>query len=246
MQGEQACRRCVLASSCPILQRNAEVLRHLPLALHTAERYIRSSGCRGGADRDDLRSEAALGLIASVEAFDRDAGVRFSSYAVPKMLGRLRHHQRDVWQALHMPRRLMELHQRVRTLQRRRQEQGRPALGPPELCRQLQCSQEQLEQAALAWQQQHVASLDAFPAEELLAASDPADDDPQLQRLRQAMDRLPLSDQLLVAAAWIDAIPRRSLAAQLGVSCPALSRRLNRLLAQLGQSAMASSAAMVV
>ena len=129
MQGEQACRRCVLASSCPILQRNAEVLRHLPLALHTAERYIRSSGCRGGADRDDLRSEAALGLIASVEAFDRDAGVRFSSYAVPKMLGRLRHHQRDVWQALHMPRRLMELHQRVRTLQRRRQEQGRPALG---------------------------------------------------------------------------------------------------------------------
>lgn len=245
-QGERACRRCALASTCPIRRRNAEVLRHLPLAMHTAERYFRSAGCRGGADRDDLRSEAALGLIASVEGFDPAAGHRFSSYAVPKVLGTLRHHQRDRWQALHMPRRLLELQQRVRTLQRRRQEQGLVPLPSEELCRELHCTAQQLEQAALAWQLQHVVSLHGFNAGDLIAARDPAESDLPLHWLRQALALLPPSDQQLLAAAWIDLMPRRSLAEQLGVSCQALNRRLNHLLTQLRQSAMASSAAMVV
>lgn len=245
-KGERACRRCAMHSICPIRRRNAEVLRHLPLAMHTAERYIRSAGCRGGADRDDLRSEAALGLIASVEGFDPTAGVRFSSYAVPRVLGQLRHHHRDHWQALHMPRRLLELQQRVRTLQRSRREQGLAPLATPELAAQLQCSSQQLEQASLAWEHQHVASLDGLRAEELIAASDPLSDDPQLHGLRQALDLLPLPDQLLVAAAWIDAMPRRSLAAQVGLSCQALNKRLQELLTQLRQSAMANNAAMVV
>ena len=91
-----------------------------------------------------------------------------------------------------------------------------------------------------------MASLDGLRAEELLAASDPLSDDPHLHGLRQALDLLPLPDQLLVAAAWIDAMPRRSLAAQVGLSCQALNKRLQELLTQLRQSAMANNAAMVV
>lgn len=245
-QGERACRRCGRATTCPLPRRNAEVLRHLPLAFHTAERYARRAGCRGGADRDDLRSESALALIPAVENFEPDRGHRFSSYAVPKVLGKLRHHLRDDWQELHMPRRLLELQQRVLRLQRLRLQKGLGPASPEELCRALPCTEAQLEQAALAWGLQQVVSLDGLPSEAITEQAHGADNDPQLDWIREALQLLSPADRHLVNAIWIDGLPRRSLAAQLGLSLRELSQRLDALLDQLTQSAIANRAAIVV
>lgn len=242
----RACRHCQLAAQCPIAQRNAMAEQHLPLAHHVAERYLRGSSGQRGADRDDIHAEAALALLPSLEGYDPDSGYRFSSYAVPKILGAIRHHLRDDWQPLHMPRRLLELQQRVRSRQLLRQRQGLPPLSPDELCQELACTPQQLDQAELAWRQQHVASLDGLKAEP--AAHQPAGDDgdPVLAWLQAALALLPAADRDLVEAAWIEATPRRDLAKRLGINGNALSQRLAQLLDQLRQSAKASRAASVV
>jgi RNA polymerase sporulation-specific sigma factor len=49
----------------------------------------------GAADPEDLRQVAGLGLVKALRRFDPDRGVRFSTYAVPIMLGEVRHWLRD-------------------------------------------------------------------------------------------------------------------------------------------------------
>ena len=245
-QSTRACRHCQIAAQCPIAQRNAVAEQHLPLAHHVAERYLRNTSDHRGADREDIHAEAAMALIPSLEGYNPGSGYRFSSYAVPKILGAIRHHVRDDWQAMHMPRRLLELQQRALRCQLLRQQQGLPALTTHQLCRELTCTEQQLAQAALAWQQQHVASLDGLNADPSTHQPDRYGSDPMLDWLQEALALLSDADRALVEAVWIEAAPRRSLAKRLGLNGHTLSQRLQDLLDQLRQSAMASKAAMVV
>lgn len=48
-----------------------------------------------GIEYDELYSAGCMGLIKAVRAFDRDRGVRFSTYAVPVILGEIRRLFRD-------------------------------------------------------------------------------------------------------------------------------------------------------
>ena len=48
-----------------------------------------------GIDYDDLYSAGCLGLLKAVKAFDSDRGVKFSTYAVPVILGEIKRLFRD-------------------------------------------------------------------------------------------------------------------------------------------------------
>ena len=64
--------------------------QYLPLARKLARRY------RGhGEPYDDLVQVASVGLINAVDRFDPDRGYAFTSFAVPTIVGELRHHFRE-------------------------------------------------------------------------------------------------------------------------------------------------------
>jgi RNA polymerase sigma-B factor len=88
--------------------------RYLPLARSLARRYERR-----GESFDDLVQVASLGLVKAIDRFDPDREIRFSSYAVPTMLGELRRYFRDSGWALHVPREMQERVLKVNTAMER-------------------------------------------------------------------------------------------------------------------------------
>jgi RNA polymerase sigma-B factor len=87
--------------------REALVLRHLPLARHLARRFA------AGNERDDLEQVASIGLLKAIDRFDPDRGPTFSTFAVPTILGELKRYFRDHGWSVRVPRSLQELAARV-------------------------------------------------------------------------------------------------------------------------------------
>lgn len=88
--------------------RNALIEEHRWLALHCARRFDHK-----GEPLDDLVQVAMVGVLKAVERFDPAFGTRFSTFAVPTVVGELRRHFRDRTWSVHVPRRAKELYQTV-------------------------------------------------------------------------------------------------------------------------------------
>jgi RNA polymerase sigma-B factor len=80
------------------------IVAHLPLARRLALRYSRAPHCA-----DDLVQVASVGLIKAADRWDPGRGVAFSTYAVPTILGELRHYCRDLTWAIRPPREIQDL-----------------------------------------------------------------------------------------------------------------------------------------
>jgi RNA polymerase sigma-B factor len=78
------------------------VERFLPLARQLARRY------RRGGDSEDLEQTASLGLLKAIDRFDPSRGRRFSSFAVPTILGEIKRHRRNTGWSAHVPRGMQE------------------------------------------------------------------------------------------------------------------------------------------
>jgi RNA polymerase sigma-B factor len=83
------------------------VERFLPLARQLARRY------RRGGDSEDLEQTASLGLLKAIDRFDPSRGMRFSSFAVPTILGEIKRHRRNTSWSAHVPRGMQERALRV-------------------------------------------------------------------------------------------------------------------------------------
>jgi len=70
--------------------RQALVEKHWNLIWHIVHRF---SG--RGYDPEDLFQVGAIGLLKAIERFDVDRGLKFSTYAVPLIMGEIRRHLRD-------------------------------------------------------------------------------------------------------------------------------------------------------
>jgi RNA polymerase sigma-B factor len=68
----------------------------------------------GVAEREDLEQTARLALWQAAQRFDPERGCQFSTFAVPTIMGSLRHHLRDRGPAVGVPRRWWELRSRLR------------------------------------------------------------------------------------------------------------------------------------
>ncbi|MFI1360195.1 SigB/SigF/SigG family RNA polymerase sigma factor [Streptomyces sp. NPDC020898] len=81
----------------------------LPMAERIAIRF------RGrGEALEDLYQVAAVGLVKAVDHYDPGRGTAFEAYAVPTVTGEIKRHFRDHLWALHVPRRVQDLRNRVR------------------------------------------------------------------------------------------------------------------------------------
>lgn len=79
------------------------VERHWNLIWHIVHRFSAR-----GYDPDDLFQVGAIGLIKAIDRFDVDRGLKFSTYAVPLIMGEIRRYLRDD-QPIRVARSLREL-----------------------------------------------------------------------------------------------------------------------------------------
>jgi RNA polymerase sigma-B factor len=84
--------------------RTALILSHQKLVYYTAYRFV---GC--GETLDDLIQVGCIGLIHAVDRFDPGRDVKFSSYAVPTIVGEIKRHFRDKTWHIKVPRPLQEM-----------------------------------------------------------------------------------------------------------------------------------------
>src|SRR6476619_7142233 len=84
--------------------REALVHLHLPLVEHCARRFRNR-----GEPFEDLVQVGTIGLLKSIDRFDTERGVEFSTYATPTIIGEIKRYFRDKGWAIRVPRRLQEL-----------------------------------------------------------------------------------------------------------------------------------------
>jgi RNA polymerase sigma-B factor len=132
-----------------------------PLARIPAGR-LRSTG----EPFDDLLQLACLGLLKAIRGYDPRRGVMFSSYATPTIMGELRRHFRDTTWAVHVPRDLQELAQRVE--RRRREPTDRAGNAPTTAApaRDLGCSPGAVLEGMMAMRARRTISFDAARGDE--------------------------------------------------------------------------------
>ncbi|MDI3299442.1 MAG: SigB/SigF/SigG family RNA polymerase sigma factor [Bacillota bacterium] len=207
---------------------------NLPLVRSLIERLPASR-----EEREDLLQVGVVGLLKAIDGFDPERGTRFSTYAVPTILGELRGYLRSS-AALHVSRDLQELARKARSLEAElAQAEGRSP-GVEELARRLGVERDRLVEALAA--REAVRSLDAplendEPGGSTLAAlvggDSPESDWLDSLELRQALARLDPRERLLLHLRFFREMTQQQVAERLGLSQVHVSRLERRALRHL-------------
>ena len=188
-----------------------------------------------GIEYDDLYGAGCLGLIKAAKAFDAGRGVRFSTYAVPVILGEIRRLFRDGG-TVKVSRSLKELSLRL-TRERERfllRECREPTVS--ELA-ELTGSEPELVSEALEAALPPVSltsDLDGGDSSETdLPTPSPEGEITDRLGLSQALSALPAEDRRLIYLRYFVGRTQQVTASALGMTQVQVSRREKKLLAQL-------------
>ncbi|WP_406463841.1 SigB/SigF/SigG family RNA polymerase sigma factor [Streptomyces sp. NBC_01622] len=219
----------------------------LPMADRIAGRY------RGkGEPFEDLRQVAALGLVKAVDGYDPDRGHGFESYAVPTVTGEIKRHFRDHMWALHVPRRIQELRNRVRAALRDLSASGaelRPGIA--EIAAYAQLSEEDVRAGLEALDSYAALSLDAeSPGEDVgatlggLLGEWDAGFDLVVDReaVKPALRALPERERTILYLRFFRGMTQSRIAEQLGVSQMHVSRLISNSCATVRERVLADAA----
>ncbi len=187
-----------------------------------------------GIDYDDLFQAGCIGLIKAADAFDTGRGVRFSTYAVPVILGEMRRLFRDGG-TVKVSRSLKELSLKAgRAREKLALALGRePTLS--ELAGELGIPPEEVAQALTA--AQPTVSLTAGEEEgggQLdLPTPSPEDEIADRLSLRQVVGLLEARDRQLIVLRYFAGKTQVETAARLGMTQVQVSRREKKILTEL-------------
>lgn len=218
--------------------RDELVTLHLPLVHHLARRYRDR-----GESLEDLVQIGTVGLIKSVDRFDPDKGVEFSTYASPTIIGEIKRHFRDHTWAVRVPRRLQELTAAVTaTTDALTRQLGRsPTVR--EIAESLGVSTDDVLEALEARQAYSATSLDAGRSGDPDQPSTLADtlgmDDVALdavedrEALRPLLAALPERERAIIVKRFVQNKSQTQIAQEMGISQMHVSRLLAKTLGEL-------------
>ncbi len=199
---------------------------HLGL-VHLCANRFRSRGI----EYEELYSAGCLGLMKAVNAFDDTRGVCFSTYAVPVIMGEIRHLFRDSG-SIRMGRRLYELSVKaMRTAETLRQSSGRePSVS--EIAAALDLPPEEIAEALCAAQTPMSLTVSNEDGENVLdiPVPSPAQDIENRMALHQVLALLSAQDRKLIALRYEQGCTQAATAAQLGMTQVQVSRREKKIL----------------
>jgi RNA polymerase sigma-B factor len=210
---------------------------HLPLVEYLARRFRNR-----GEWLDDLTQVATIGLIKSIDRFDLDRGVEFSTYATPTIVGEIKRHFRDKGWAVRVPRRLQELKLALtKAIGDLAQRQGR-APTVAELAAHLQMSEEEVLEGLESANAYSTVSLDApdsgdedapAVAESLGMLDEALEGVEYRESLKPLLERLPPREKRILLLRFFGNMTQSQIATELGISQMHVSRLLARTLTQL-------------
>lgn len=210
--------------------------------LHLADYHVRRFSHSRGVSADDLRQVAFMAIIHAVERFDPDRGVSLRTFASRTIEGELKRHLRDGSWAVRPPRRLQDLHLRIRGVAEELTHELGRQVTPAELAERMDLDVDLILEGLDAGRARSADSLDVpdDPAEassgrdSRVAAID--------ERFEQVDDRegfdkvlsgLHPREQLVLRMRFVDELSQPQIAESVGVSQSYVSRILKASLGQL-------------
>jgi RNA polymerase sigma-B factor len=223
--------------------RDELVEMHLPLVEYLARRFRNR-----GEPLDDLVQVATIGLIKSVDRFDLERGVEFSTYATPTIVGEIKRHFRDKGWAIRVPRRLQELKLSLAKATSELSQKNGRAPTVAELAQHLEMTEEEVLEG--------LESANAYSAVSLDAPDTGDDDSPAVadslgttdeslegveyrESLKPLLEKLPPREKKILLLRFFGNMTQSQIAAELGISQMHVSRLLARTLAHLREGLLA-------
>ncbi|MGW5458269.1 RNA polymerase sigma factor SigF [Streptomyces sp. NPDC003996] len=216
--------------------RNQLVRMHLPLVEHLARRFRNR-----GEPLDDLTQVATIGLIKSVDRFDPERGVEFSTYATPTVVGEIKRHFRDKGWAVRVPRRLQELRLALTTATAELSQLHGRSPTVHELAEKLAISEEEVLEGLESANAYSTLSLDVPDTDDespavadTLGAEDEALEGVEYREsLKPLLEDLPPREKRILLLRFFGNMTQSQIAQEVGISQMHVSRLLARTLAQL-------------
>jgi RNA polymerase sigma-B factor len=211
------------------------VLDFAPLARRLARRYSTAML------QEDIEQVALLALVKAANRYDPDRDTAFATYAIPTIIGEIKHYLRDHSWDLHVPRRTQELTLRLRRAGGELSAELGRAPTIDELAERMDVSREAALEAIEAAAAREASSLDApTPLGDGGSVSHPLDqlthDDGGLQRamqradLRRALAVLTTQQRQMVLLRFFADMSQSEIALRIGVTQMQVSRVLRRAL----------------
>jgi RNA polymerase sigma-B factor len=223
------------------LAREELAQRYLPLARRLAMRYA-----RGEQSLEDLVQVASLGLAKAIDRFDPDQGARFSTYAIPTILGELKRHLRDTGWSVHVPRGVQE--RTLKVVQASADLTQRLGRSPrvSEIAEKTRFTEVEVLEALDAAGAREALSLDAGPGgdedaptyDQRLGAEDERFELVELgASIADAFAALPERERMVLHLRFVEDMTQTAIAERVGVSQMHVSRLIRRSLRHLRSAA---------
>ena len=185
-----------------------------------------------GTDYDDLYQAGCMGLVKAAANYDESLGFRFSTYAVPVILGEIKRLFRDGG-SFRVSRSLKELGLKARNARERFiLEKGRePAVS--ELAELLCESEERVAEALCAVQIPLSLSAGVEDGDRDIPVDAPDERISELLSLRSELSRLGEDERRLIALRYFKSLTQTETARILGTTQVQISRREKKILSAL-------------
>ena len=223
--------------------RDELVEMHLALVEYLARRFRNR-----GEPLDDLVQVATIGLIKSVDRFDLERGVEFSTYATPTIVGEIKRHFRDKGWAIRVPRRLQELKLSLAKATSDLSQKNGRAPTVAELAQHLGMSEEDILEGLESANAYSAVSLDApdagdddspAVADSLGTTDESLEGVEYRESLKPLLEKLPPREKKILLLRFFGNMTQSQIAAELGISQMHVSRLRARTLAQLREGLLA-------
>jgi len=230
-------------SASGALDRDQLILDHLPLLHHIVGRLC--FDIPGRVERDDLYGWGMIGLVIAADSWDSTRGLKFSTYAFPKIRGAILDELRRLD---FLPRgrreKLRDLERVVADLE---QASGTPP-SPEEIADRLGVQLEDIDEILHSAKVAGCVSLEDGPTTELVQMlSDPRSEDPvgsaEWHELRslliKAISRLPEQDKTVITMYYGEELLLKEIGEILGVTESRVSQIHSRALYRLNRELVA-------
>jgi RNA polymerase sigma-B factor len=218
---------------------------HLPLVEHCARRFRNR-----GEPFEDLVQVGTIGLLKSIDRFDLERAVEFSTYATPTIIGEIKRYFRDKGWAIRVPRRLQELRMQIGAATAELTQSLGRSPTPRELAGAIGCSVEEIIEGIESSNAYSTLSLDATDDSEegggsMLDAIGVMDENLEHVEIRESLkpllDALEPREKKILLLRFFKNRTQTQIAEEIGVSQMHVSRLLTRTLDQLRTSLEQSS-----
>ncbi|KAF5066189.1 SigB/SigF/SigG family RNA polymerase sigma factor [Anaerotignum sp.] len=190
-----------------------------------------------GVELEDLYQIGSIGLLKCIEKFDFSYEVKFSTYAVPMIIGEIRRFLRDDG-AIKISRSLKELAAKAKRMQEKLQQETNREVTLQELAAALEVEVEQLIPALEA--KKEVESLNApigheedLQVQDKLAAKEDGEQVINRICLMEALDSLEAKERQIIVLRYFEDRTQTEVAKRMGISQVQVSRIEKKVLERM-------------